>query len=295
MKPLFLILLAAVAMSSCEEKGPIIDFGAKAFAFDTSFIAPVEAVAPRMVLIEEFTGVTCPNCPLGQKDLAAFDAANPGRLAIMSLEIIGQTQTKPVDEHGVKTKNDNRTQAGTDLSSGIYGANNSIPVAGIDRVPVAGNMLLGRGSWAAQINSRLATVAPANISLKSSYDAGTNKATLKVHVAYTSPVALGQKLTVALIESGIVDAQLLPFGDTADVAANYVHNHVLRDILTAPVGSAILSDQTTKVAGQVYERTFVYTLPATVLNPDNCHFVAFVANDAGNNKEVVQAATTHLK
>lgn len=295
MKRLLFILLATASLISCKEKGPFIDFGAK--PFDTSFTAAPETATPRIVLVEEFTGVTCPNCPPGQKALADLEVAHPDRLAVISMEIIGQAQTKPVDEHGVKTINDNRTQKGTDLSAGIYGANNSIPIAGIDRTPVSGTtaLLLGRNSWAAHIDTRLAVPAPANIAMTSSYDAGARKVTLKVHVAYTSDVPLNQKLTVALIESGIIDAQLLPVGDTAHAAQNYVHNHVLRDILTAPVGTAILGDKTTKAAGQVYERTFVYDLPPNVLNPDNCAFVAFVANDNGADRGIVQAAEVKLK
>ncbi|MEO6833456.1 MAG: Omp28-related outer membrane protein [Chitinophagaceae bacterium] len=296
MKRLLFILFAAAMLISCQEKGPIINFGAK--PFDTSFMAAPETANPRMVLVEEFTGVTCPNCPLGQQALVTLEAAHPGQLAIMSLEIFGQTQTNPVNENGVKTINDNRTQAGTDLSSGIYGANNSIPIAGIDRVPLSGAMLIGRGSWASQIDTRVNTPSPANISMISSYDASSKKVTLKVHVAYTSSVIVGQKLTVALIESGVIDAQVLPYSpNPADptVNANYVHNHVLRDILTSPVGDALLGDKSTKVAGQVYERTFVYTIPPNVLNLDNCQFVAFVANDNAGDKEVVQAAVKNLK
>jgi hypothetical protein len=127
------------------------------------------------------------------------------------------------------------------------------------------------------------------------YSASTKQATITVRVAYTTAVTNDQLLTVALLENEVVDAQELEAIDTADVALNYVHQHVLRDIITAPVGDAMLSDKPTKTAGQVYERVFVYDLPSTVLNPDNCRIVAFVATSAGAVKEVIQAAEVHLK
>jgi hypothetical protein len=76
---------------------------------------------------------------------------------------------------------------------------------------------------------------------------------------------------------------------------NYVHQHVLRDIITLPTGDVILGSVPTKEAGQVYERTFIYTLPATVLNPDNCRIIAFVSNSGSSDLEVQQAAEIHLK
>ena len=87
----------------------------------------------------------------------------------------------------------------------------------------------------------------------------------------------------------------MPNGSVPKYEQNYHHQHVLRDILTSPVGIAILSDLPTKVAGQVYERTFVYNVPPTVLNPDNCRIIAFVSNNDGADKEIVQAAEVHLK
>ena len=293
MKRLFLLPLGLVLFASCKEVGPYIDFGAK--AADTSYMAPVETPQQRVVLIEEFTGVTCPTCPPGHVVLKKMDEDNPGRLAIMGIQLIGNAQTRPYDHDGKKTLNDNRTQDGTDLGNGIYGTTSSIPVAGFDRTPQNGVIRPVRTQWANFLPSRLIEPTKANIKLTSAYNSSSKQAIITVRVAYTSSVTNDQLLTVALLENEVVDAQELPAGGAEPVDMNYVHQHVLRDIITAPTGDAMLSNLPTKSAGQVYERTIVYTLPTTVLNPDNCRIVAFVATSDGTVKEVVQAAEVHLK
>lgn len=114
-----------------------------------------------------------------------------------------------------------------------------------------------------------------------------------MHIAYTSTVTKPQNLTVALVENNVVDAQE-DNGTPGGFNQNYIHQHVLRDILTAPTGTAILSDKPTKQPGLVYERSFVYNVNAD-WNPDNCEVIAFVSNDNGADKEVVQGARVGLK
>jgi hypothetical protein len=295
MKRLLLVPFGLLALVSCKEKGPLIDFGSGPKPQETSFMAPVETPDQRIVLIEEFTGVTCPTCKAGHTELKKLEDLNPGRLAIMGIQIIGNAQTRPYDKNGKKTLHDNRTQDGTDLASGVFGATSGIPVAAFDRTPQGGLMRPLRPNWASYLPNRIDVPTNANIKITSNYTYASRQAVIKVHVAYTSDVTANQMLTVALVENDVVDAQELPAGDTAEVELNYVHQHVLRDIITAPVGDIILSSMPTKSAGQVYERTFVYTLPATVLDPANCRIIAYVSDNNGDDKQVQQAAEAHLK
>lgn len=292
MRHLRLLPFGLVLLASCKEVGPIIDFTPK--ASDTAFSTTVETQQQRMVLIEEFTGVTCPTCPPGHKVLKDIEDSYPGRVAIIGIQPNGITQAKPYDHDGIKSKNDNRSTIGTTLANEIYSAITSIPQAGVDRVPVNGGLLSVRTEWKGAVNNRLSVPAKANVSVSSSYNADNRQAVIKVHIAYTTAVSANQSLTLALIEDNVVDAQELASG-TPPVEPNYVHRHVLRDILTPAAGAAILQSMATKPAGQVYERTFVYTVPSTVLNLDNCHLVAYVCNNDGADKEVMQAAETHLK
>jgi len=263
-------------------------------------MAPVEVQEPRVVMIEEFTGVTCPTCPDGHKALKTISNTHPGKVAIVGIQLTLNAQTRPYNHGGIMTKNDNRSEDGSDMAASIFGNIAGIPVASFDRVPQNNVMLPNRGDWPSFVQARINVPAKANMKVTSTYDDAKRQAVIKVRVAYTSPVTNGQMLTVMLVENDVVDAQELPVGDTAPVAANYVHQHVLRDIITASAGSAFLDTMVTKSAGLVYERTFIYDLPPTdkpntVLNPANCHIIAFVSNNNGADKEVVQATEVPLK
>lgn len=247
--------------------------------------------------MEEFTGVTCPNCPLGHQALKAVEDANPGRVAAIGIQAYGNPQTNPVvDKGGVNTMHDNRTQIGTDLQDNIFGSTGGfgIPCAGIDRMPSSGSVLFyGRGAWSGAVATRLSTPTKANITVTPSYTASSRLAIIRVHVAYTSTISAPQTLNVALVENDVIDAQEMPVGSPAEVVQNYVHQHVLRDLLTPSIGKEILHGVSI-APGQVYERTFVYNVNAA-WNPDNLRVVAFVSNYNGNDKEVLQAAEAPLK
>ncbi|MBS1629423.1 MAG: Omp28-related outer membrane protein [Bacteroidetes bacterium] len=282
-----LLLLAA-----CKETPPQINYGPK--PHDTDFTATPESPQSRIVVIEEFTGVACPPCPQGHKVLAAIEQQYPNRVAFVGIQAYGVPQANPLDTPGneIYTRHDNRTQDGTDLANGIFGGLSNIPIAGIDRTSPAGNLLIGRTAWNSVVDNRINVSTAANVSLTLNYDDNSRKAIIVVHVAYTQAIAKMQRLTLALTEDSVIDGQE---GDGPNgYNQNYVHMHVLRDILTAPTGDLILSNYPSKQAGLVYERTFVYTLSAD-WNPEHCKVVAYVANDNGNDKEIIQGAEAHLK
>ncbi len=298
MKKLLLPALgcAFLLFSACKENGPAIDFGPA--AKDTAYMASVETTRQdRVVVIEEFTGVSCAPCVSGHKDLKRYEEQYPDRLAILGIQPSGPAQSKRLKDEppheGIFTRHDNVTADGTDLSVGIYGGIGSMPFAGIDRIGDGqGPKLLSRPEWASTIASRLAMTPAANITITSSYAGNAHQAVIKVRVAYTQAVSKTQMLNVAIIENDVVDAQ--EGGDTVNFTKDYVHQHVFRDMLTAATGSTILSGMATKQAGQVYERTFVYNVDAA-WNPDNCEIVAYVSNNEGGDKEVQQGAIVHLR
>ncbi len=292
LKRFAILPLGLLFIVSCKEKGPAIDFGPK--AADSAYVTAVETQQPRVIVVEEFTGVTCPNCPKAHSILKTLEENNPNRIAAIGIQPMGSAQASPVtdDANGTMlTRQDNRTKAGADLGTGIYGSIvlQSLPGAGIDRSLQGGSLYLDRNSWTTAVSARLGVPAKANIAITSNYNAGSRQAVIKVHVAYTGTVTGSQLLNVALVENNITDWQ----EDGITKVENYSHQHVLRDILTNPTGTAILTGVTIQ-PGQVYERTFVYTVNAA-WNPDNCRIVAYVANNNGTDKEVQQGAEAALK
>lgn len=287
--------LLLFSLQSCEEKG--VNFNGPDVVrdqFDTTYTAAVEAAQGRNVLIEEFTGASCTNCPDGHATVASIETSNPDRVVAIAYHTY-QGSGKggifaPVHKPEASSKYDFRDSAATQIAVGIYGGFTSIPLAGIDRTPVGGTLLIGRAQWPAEVTNRLSISPAANISLNSSYSATDNKVTLKVKINYTKAIAGKNVLTLGVLESGIVDAQEYP--DHVD--PDYVHNHVFRKCLSLFNGNPVLDNLTTKEAGRVYEYTLRFT-PEDNWNLDNCNIIAFLSKNEGSDKEVIQAAEVHLK
>jgi hypothetical protein len=296
MKKLIIPALCLGLFASCKESGPSIFTGPK--AVDTSYMTDVaEAPQQRVVVIEEFTGVSCPPCFLAHKKLKGLSDTYGDRLAIVGIQPVGPPQSKPLVANShhpdVFTRHDNRTSDGTEIGTQIYGGIGSIPWAGIDRTrDGASALLIDSREWDTRVATRMSIAPEANVTITSTFNSTSNQAIIKVRVAYTKAVSKAQLLNVAFVEDNVIDAQ--EGGDTTDFEQNYTHRHVFRDMLTPATGSPILGNMPTKQPKLVYERTFVYDVdPAW--NADNCHIVAYVTNNEGADVEVVQGAHTHLK
>lgn len=290
-------LLAAVfALQSCKEKGVIVDFSEKKDFVDTTYLVAVEKADAKTVLIEEFTGASCTNCPDGHEKVKAIQAANPGRvIAVAYHTYFPGPIFQPVNEYkGIVSAYDFRDSMATDIGKGIYGSLNSIPVGGIDRVLSGGTdaakRQISRDNWASITNSRLTQAASANLHLSSSYDAAKNEVALLIKVAYTKSVATKNALTIGVMESKIIDAQKFP-DETVD---NYEHNHILRKLLSNYSGNSIIDSISVKEPGRVYEYKLKFT-PSEKWKLENCTIFAFLSNNEADNKEVLQAAEIPLK
>lgn len=264
-----IILLSASAFfffHSCKEVGPEITLkNNKNVVADTTYIeTPVATPEQKNVVIEEFTGVRCPNCPQGHQIIATIKAANAGRIVAVSLH--------PINSLGAPysfSAQDFRSQKSQDLFD-YLGQIGLEPAAGIDRKQFSGEsaILLEKSKWTNYVNQQMAIPAPLNILLETNYDSVTRLLTVAVELHYTQTIAEQNRLTVALTESNIVTAQLN--GSVIDTF--YTHKDIMRDFLTSLTGDALA---TTTEAGRVIRKTYQRTLEP-VWKPENMHVAAYV-------------------
>ncbi len=280
-----------IAFTACKEKGPLIDFGNTKAEDSTWMQASPETAQQRILLIEEFTGASCPYCPDGHDIIystSGIKASHPDQVAVIAYHIKNYPQADPVKGHA---KYDFRTDDATDVATNIFGAISAMPMAGFDRLPESnGDLLLDRLKWNDKANKALNIAPPANVYLDSKFDAATREATVTVKVSYTAAVSKKQALTLAIIESGIVDAQ----EKESVIIDSYVHKAVLRDIITPYYGSPVLDSVATKAAGRTYQRVFKFKVNDG-WNADNCDLVAFIHNNEAGDKQVLQTAEKPLK
>jgi hypothetical protein len=290
-RSIFILGIGTLFLASCEEKPPVIHFTEAAVIMDTTYVGTVPTTEPHHVLIEEFTGQACSNCPGAHDLLAEFAAANPGQVHTTGLYNFGIQQTVPPGGSAY----DLRDSIATDIGNTIYLAVGAIPSGGVDRVPVAGKILLNKGDWGATLNSRLLIDDSLNLGVTSVWDATKGEAIITATITYTKSVSGLHNLSIAITEDSMVDKQEFPLGVEEE---HYVFTNVLRGMATAaPWGDPILPAMAVKEPGRVVIRSYKYK-PKTLtpaINPAHCKVVAYVNSTGSANKEVMQSAETKLK
>ena len=235
-------------------------------------------------IIEEFTGITCPNCPAGHTSLENIINSNPGIVHVVSYNPVNSSYTSPSGNGG--------TDFRRAFANAFYTASYCSPTSGARFMPSAfinrkiwpnGDILQSRTLWSGYSASVLQEVSPLNVGLKSVYNAGNQTLTVDVEVYYTSTVTAGNSLFVLLSEDGLTSNYQA--GSSASASNPYVYKHTFREnISTGQWGDAISGSKT---QGSLFVTQYVFDL-TTAINPiniSNAHVIAFVVEN-NSNKEV---------
>lgn len=298
--------IAAMVMGSCKEKAPNVKL-TEDTAKDTTYTSTVPAAQLRQVLVEEYTGASCTNCPAAHEVLNEYQKDHKDRINVIGLYIKGPIQTVPPNTPHAAAY-DFRHDDATSIATGIYGAVNSLPSAGVDRLPQSGSMKLDRSLWGGAIEDGLARPDSINLTLESTYDSSTSIATVVATIAYPMTMTFPHNLNLALVQDGIIDVQEYPSNDPVHPGGDdkYEFTNVLRTFITAtPSGDPIYPGMPAKEPGRVIVRVYKYDTkkiaertvnPAkqAPLVPANCRIIGYITATTGSYR-VLQSAQTTLK
>ncbi|MBN4065821.1 Omp28-related outer membrane protein [Candidatus Amoebophilus asiaticus] len=279
---------------SCEEIAPDINFKEGALS-ETTFVDPVIPIPQsKMVLLEDLTGVRCVNCP--KADTLSKDILNnnPGRVIVIQLHRDDDNFTYPYEiEWGIPNSEtyDLRTKEAKTIET-TTGVPAGKPAGYIDRVFFSGesNRWFFTNKWESYVSDRLNETTPVNINIETEWDAPNRivKAIIQVH--YTNEITNSHSLSISIIEDSVFTAQLTPVG----LDSNYMHNHVLRSMITATTGDLLAFEQGSKYEqGRKYIKIYSDTL-ASHWNVDNCEIIAFIHKNSSDTLDVVHAAKEEI-
>lgn len=248
LKNLFIIPAAVLALSACTN-----------IAEDDRYIDTGVFTPARAVLIEDFTGQKCPNCPEAHEVIEALEE---------QYNTDGQVWVIPVSIHAGKFAISER-RGGLGTPDGEeYNAHwgvNKWPQGVVDRMGSPTNY----DQWATQCRKDMAS--PATMSLGLSAEKASDNKGATVTVSVNPEVSAKAYLQVWVIESGIVAEQ--QYGN--DVIENYVHNNVFRAAVNGAWGEEIEFTAT-----ELVDRTYTVDF-SDKWNPDNLSIVAFVYDSKG--------------
>lgn len=189
--------------------------------FRCTEIAPVvPALGDRKVLVEEFTGVRCVNCPAGASELENLRGIYGERLVVVSIH------TGDFAPPFSDSRFDFRTAEGDALEKKL-GAPLGYPTAVVNRKKFVGQtgLQVGRSLWAGLIADETKEASAVSFSIEKTYNSSTRQFQISLKAVENVKDALKNVVFSAMItEDNIVDTQETPSGKKSD----YKHRHVFR-------------------------------------------------------------------
>ncbi len=237
------------------------------------------SVPIKKILVEDYTGFKCGNCPEAHELLAQLKAVYCDHLVPVSIHVGYFATPSAVPPYTT----DFRTEAGNEYNN-YFGADAAgLPVGMINRTEFNGSRLLSPDAWAAAIAQQLQQPPAVDVQITNFYDTAQRQVTSRVEIAFLQDISGNFYLNVWLTEDSIIDYQKDYRYDPPDIAG-YVHRHVLRKAINGAWGESIFNGQATQ--GQTVQKTYTFTVD-TAYNEHHCHVVAFVY--LYDSKTVLQA------
>lgn len=244
----FIISGLAVLLASCSN-----------VAEDDRFTYVKPAQVNRPVLIEDFTGQKCINCPQATMEIESL-RTQYGADKVIAVGI----HSGPLGFKG----NAKSVGLATDLGDTYYsywGAEYQ-PVGMINR-----SALSNYTDWAAQVRTALEQTAPLSLNGAVGYDKATRQVSIDITASGLDGSTTG-KLQLWVVEDSITALQLMPDGSAN---TNYLHNHVLRAAVNGVWGDDITVNEDVPIVKH-YQCSL-----ETVWVPVHCSIIAFVYNANG--------------
>jgi len=239
--------------------------------------------AVRKVLLEDYTGHKCVNCPEAALTAKTLEEQYEGRLLVMAVHA-GFYALPGSGEYAL----DLRTTYGNEWNNEFGFV--SYPNGMVNRKIFESSRVLGPGKWASSVSQIIDQQPDAQMMITNQYNDGTKKIQTTVYNRFINEMPGNYTLTVCILEDSITGAQknnnpnIGPVPDWYD----YIFNEVLKSSLNGSYGEDLVTDPNPEVTYMAkYE-----TLLAEGLNANNCWILAFISDKS--TREIIQAEKQKL-
>ena len=265
----------------------------------------------KKVLIEDFTGHRCPNCPAAAEELVSLQDFYGDRVIGIAIHPSSPAFSTPSPLTTSSYAYDFRTQFGDDIDNIFEITTVGLPRGMVNRTGFDTQHQLGKDEWSSIVQTELEKAPIFGITLSSNVSNGNG--TISITAEALTNINLDKKekiedynIVICLTEKNIVQWQK---DNTAGDIEDYEHNHVLRTMINTTFGESIGNSF---VDGDIWEKD--YSIDITTLentnenyslntlfmgngnckewNEDNMEIVVYIYNTF--NYEIVQVEEKHL-
>ena len=241
----------------------------------------------RKLLIEDFTGWACVNCPRASEEIHKLQESYGGH--VVAIGVHAGFFADPNLGGGPDFRTDVGLELGGDgmFSSGFFNIAEQ-PIGVINRRNTAGDYLIADVEWSKEIFDILTInkFADINIELEFTYDEPTKELGINIHSETLIELNSKLKLSVYLIENNIIAKQK----DGSETIEDYVHQHVLRAGVNGTWGDEISTIIPLPINSE-FDSEFTYTIDDE-WDISNCVIVAFIYDS--ETLEIIQVEESDL-
>lgn len=278
-------------MSSCDIiEGP----------YDEQLVIDSTSSPVRNILLEDYTGHQCGNCPCAAKEAINLANLYNGRIIVVATHVGFFARTNATG----KFTYDFKTQTGNELDAYFQVDAVGLPRGLINRKQYNSSLILNPSGWASAVSSlldtdgdsKVDTLKPAvDIEIDPSYNSTSRTVTADINLEYLEAGNNNHHVVLYVVEDSITNWQLFYAQCSPTSVAydeqNYVHRHVLRGSVNGTWGEQV-SANTTIPVGTKITKTYTKVLDPS-WNDKQIYLVAFVHDNV--TKEVLQVEEVHLK
>ncbi len=275
-----LILSFGILLNGCD----VIDepFKDSISPIDTLGLVQSDTIiqTQKAVLIEDFTGHRCKNCPKASKAINELDSLFNSQVIPLAIHAGPSNFTGVNNEYPT----DFTTEYGDDLAT-HFGIS-ALPMGLVQRIDYPNSHQKTYTAWAGITNLELAKSPEALFTLSSEYDALNRVTVLNYSIEIVSNQINPLWIAVYVKETGIISPQLMPNNARNET---YVHKNVFRSAPYGPLGISISENGGTP--GQV----FTGSVPASIdplWDANECEWVIIIYDQS--NYKVIQPASISL-
>ncbi|MBA3664637.1 MAG: Omp28-related outer membrane protein [Bacteroidetes bacterium] len=273
------------AISSCTLNAPIVKTNTLTSGF-------------RKVLLEDYTGHTCGNCPRAAEKAEALSATYKDSLVVIANHVSVQ-YAKPVAD--TLYREDFRDASSTDWDIFLGMSSSGLPRGTINRVAPFPQ---SHASWPSLVPSALHQAQSVKLDIITTYDPSQTLLNVQVKSTFLKAFTGDVKLVLALTQDSLVGDQKdysPPPGVLLDAdfetRPNYRFDHVLISTVTGPWGRLVKSspavNDTVTLKSSCYLLSKCFFKSVVCLNDKYVNLVAFIYNDA--TKEILQAEKIRIR
>ena len=259
----------------------------------------------KKIVLEEFTGIDCPNCPDGHLQATQIHDQNPGNVFLINIHSGSYSVPDASGDLDFRSSFGDALDNQSNLAGYPAATINRHVFPTLSMNPGGTAMSRGGGAWFTAANDILTQSSCVNVAAEATLDISTRELTVIVEAYYTDNSTVStNKVHVALLQNNIEGPQSGASANPSQVLPNgdYNHQHMLRHLLTGQWGDAISSTS----IGSFFTNTYTYNIPqmldfdpsdsysGTIYDLFNLEIVVFISE---GNQEILSgnmANITHI-